>query len=322
MILTSGEALIDVFVAPGEGLRRDAVFAIGGSPCNVAVALARQGTSASFFGGLSSDSFGDMLRGILDHEGVDHRLSPRLPNKTTLSIVSRDASGNPSYDFRGIDGADIMVTTAHVPTALPPDIQAVALSSYPLVVEPVCHAMLALARLAACDRVVSIDVNYRAALVGSASRWAARFAGYEPLATIMKASEEDVALAYEGQKSPEAAAQHWLASGASLVLITQGPQGAMAYTQGQTISMDAPDVTLADSVGAGDCFHAGFLAALTQRDALSRQAIAALSADTIRDCLAWAVVTASLNVARQGTDPPTRNEIRSALIRHRMGLIT
>lgn len=313
MILTCGEALIDVFVAPGEGLARDAVFAMGGSPCNVAVALARQGEPAGFFGGLSDDSFGDMLRGILDREGVVHSLSPCLPNRTTLSIVSRDARGHPAYDFRGTEGADIMLDAAHVPEALPAAVRAVALSSYPLVADPVRHAMLAMARLAADECLVSIDVNYRPALVGSAAQWAERFAPYETLATIMKASEEDIALAYSGKRSVEDAAAHWLAQGAALVLITRGENGASAYRAQGRIDVAAPRVTIRDTVGAGDCFHAGFLAALARRNALTRSALSSLSEEALRDGLHWAVATASLNVARQGTDPPRRADIEASL---------
>lgn len=313
MILTCGEALIDVFVEPGEGLRRGAVFAMGGSPCNVAVALARQGVAAGFFGGLSGDPFGTMLRGILEREGVDHSLSPPLPFKTTLSIVSRDAHGHPSYDFRGAEGADIMFDAAHVPAVLPAAIKAVALSSYPLVADPVRHAMLGMAQLAAKDRLVSIDVNYRPALAGSAGQWAARFAPYESLATILKASEEDIALAYGGERSPEAAARHWLDRGAALVLITRGEKGALAFTPRGPVSVPAPRVSVADTVGAGDCFHAGFLAALDRRDALTRTAIQSLSDDALGACLHWAVTAASLNVARQGTDPPRGAEIEAAL---------
>lgn len=313
MILTCGEALMDVFVAPGEGLTRDAVFAMGGSPFNVAVALARQGVAAGFFGGLSDDAFGTMLRGILDREGVDHSLSPPLPYKTTLSIVSRDSMGHPSYDFRGVQGADIMFDAHYVPATLPASCLAVALSSYPLVADPVRHAMLGIARLAAQDRIVSIDVNYRPTLVGSPQHWSECFAAYEPLATIMKASAEDIALAYEGRLTTEQAAAHWLAQGAVLVLVTRGADGATLYTRRGTISARAPRKAVVDTVGAGDCFHAGFLAALHHYGALARDKIDVLSDETLKACLIRAIACASLSVERQGTNPPTAAEINTAL---------
>jgi len=313
VILTCGEALMDVFLQQADGLARPAVFAMGGSPFNVAVALARQGAKTGFFGGLSDDAFGRMLRGILDAEGIDHTLSPPLPYKTTLSIVSRDAMGHPSYDFRGHEGADIMFGASHVPATLSNAYRAIVLSSYPLVAEPVRHAMLGMAELAARDRLVSIDVNYRPALVGSASIWAERFAPYEFFATIMKASEEDIALAYEGRRTPEEAAAHWLARGAALVLITRGAKGASAYTAGGSLHAAAPRVAVVDTVGAGDCFHAGFLAALDRLGALSRAGLETLSGESLKACLNRAIASASLNVTREGTNPPTAAEIDTAL---------
>lgn len=313
MILTCGEALIDVFVEPGEGLSRPAVFTAGGSPFNMALALARQGVAAGFFGGLSEDGFGAMLRAILDAEGVAHDLAPTLPNKTTLSIVARDGHGRPSYDFRGERGADIALTRDHVPRSLPAACRAVALSSYPLVLEPVCDAMRAMAQLAARDRLVSVDVNYRPSLVGDRHVWVERFAPYETMATIIKASEEDIALAYGGERSCEAAAAHWLRRGAALVLITRGEEGASAFLGERVITMKAPTVSVVDTVGAGDCFHAGFLAALDRHGALSRHALAAIGDDVLHGALAWAITTASLNVARQGTNPPRRQDIEAAL---------
>ena len=313
MILTCGEALMDVFVEPGEGLRRPASFAMGGSPFNLAIALARQGIDVGFFGGLSHDSFGAMLRATLQQEGVDDRLAPHVAAQTTLSIVSRDAQGQPSYDFRGERGADIMIDERDVPDVLPESFRIVALSSYSLVVEPVCHAMLAIARLAARDRIVSLDVNYRPSLVGSPALWAARFAPYEGLATLIKASEEDIHLAYEGTRTPDAAAEHWLSCGAAVVLITRGAEGASLFTHSHQLHEPAPRLTPVDSVGAGDCFHAGFLAALSRRRAFTRAAIAALATEDLRDCLRWAVTTASISVTRQGADPPVTAAIEAYL---------
>lgn len=314
MILTCGEALMDVFIAEGEGLSRPARFAMGGSPFNMAIALARQNVRAGFFGGLSHDAFGAMLRAILAQEHVDGSLAPQLDCPTTLSLVSRDAAGQPCYDFRGEGGADRMMDARFVPAALPDQWRVVALSSYPLVVAPVCEAMLAMARLAAQDRMVTIDVNYRPSLVGDRQQWAMRFAPYERLATIMKASEEDLQLAYDGQLSPDAAAAHFLAQGAGLVLITKGADGAIAYTHQNRVEVAAPPITVVDSVGAGDCFHAGFLAALSDRHALTRAALLSLSAADLRDCLRWAVTAASISVTRQGADPPTRAAIEAALL--------
>lgn len=71
MILVCGEALVDLFVSKGCKDRLDTQAELGGSPFNVAVALSRLGERASFFGGLSSDTFGHALAQKLGVESVD-----------------------------------------------------------------------------------------------------------------------------------------------------------------------------------------------------------------------------------------------------------
>ena len=61
MILVCGEALIDVFVAAGDGPALPATLVAGGSPFNVALGLARLGQPVAYCGGLSADRFGTLL---------------------------------------------------------------------------------------------------------------------------------------------------------------------------------------------------------------------------------------------------------------------
>ena len=71
MIVSCGEALIDFL--PRTGADGSAVFqpAAGGSPFNVADRRGPPRRRAGFFGGLSTDFFGDMLRQALSDSGVD-----------------------------------------------------------------------------------------------------------------------------------------------------------------------------------------------------------------------------------------------------------
>src|SRR5689334_16676542 len=100
-MLVLGEALLDVFAGAdtATGLVLDA--RVGGSPFNVAVGLARLGQPVGFAGGVSTDRFGDRLLQALRGEGVDVSLVQRHHFPTTLSVVSADAQGVPSYAFHG-----------------------------------------------------------------------------------------------------------------------------------------------------------------------------------------------------------------------------
>jgi fructokinase len=75
-------------------------------------------------------------------------------------------------------------------------------------------------------------------------------------------------------------------------------------------------VTVADTVGAGDCFLAGMLAALLERPAMQAARSAAelqLGADDVEALLANAIASASLCVMQTGCVPPTREQVLQRL---------
>ena len=62
-----------------------------------------------------------------------------------------------------------------------------------------------------------------------------------------------------------AAAQAFLLKHTQLSVVSRGPKGCTARTaSGKTASAPAADVKVVDTIGAGDCFSAGFLAAYLQ----------------------------------------------------------
>jgi sugar/nucleoside kinase (ribokinase family) len=63
-----------------------------------------------------------------------------------------------------------------------------------------------------------------------------------------------------GTKDPEAGAQLLLAGGARCVAVTLGSGGAWAFTREAARFQPAYSVEVVDTTGAGDCFHAAFMA--------------------------------------------------------------
>jgi fructokinase len=100
-----------------------------------------------------------------------------------------------------------------------------------------------------------------------------------------------------------------LAKGPKAVLITEGSKGATAYTRGGPVSVAARKVTVADTVGAGDTFNAGVLAALSDMGALSKPAVTSLDAEGWRKALDLGVRAAAVTVSRAGANPPWRHEL-------------
>src|SRR5262245_50222153 len=98
MIVSCGEAVVDFLPVTSPNGAVAYVPQAGGAPFNVANAIARLGAPAGFFGGLSTDTFGAMLRDTLAESGVDLTFAAVVPRPSTLAFVSF-ANGEERYAF-------------------------------------------------------------------------------------------------------------------------------------------------------------------------------------------------------------------------------
>ena len=113
MILSAGEALIDML--PRETADGETAFApyAGGSVFNTAIALGRLGAPSGFFSGLSTDLFGSVLEEALAASKVDAGLAHRSDRPTTLAFVSLAGEGEePRFMFYANDSADRLLAEA------------------------------------------------------------------------------------------------------------------------------------------------------------------------------------------------------------------
>lgn len=307
-ILVCGEAIVDLFVSVDNG-NMQAQPVLGGSPYNVAVGLARLGVPTSFFGGLSSDVFGAAIRSRLIAEGVDVAQAVETERLTTISVVGTNTDEHPAYAFHGEGKADRSVSVADLPRELDKDIRAIVMGSFTLVVEPVASAHLALARRERGKRLISIDPNLRPTVTPDLARWRRQFAEFLPCADIIKASDEDLGIAFPGMSHREVTA-NWFAAGAALCIITHGAKGAVAWRPGRNPIIEAGrPVETVDTVGAGDSFHAALLARLDQYGLLTREGVTALSDAHVSEVLAFAATAAALTCSCRGADPPRLAEM-------------
>ena len=230
MILSVGEALIDML--PRTSPAGEPCFApfAGGAVMNTAIALGRLGSASAFLTGLSTDLMGDILRDTLQASNVnlDHAVQSDRP--TTLAFVKL-TNGHASYFFYDENTAGRMMTSADMP-ALPDTIKAYFTGGIWLAVEPCGTALEALLAREAGTRVTMIDPNVRPTFVRDRSAYTARIDRMIGLSDIVKLSDEDSDWLY-GKTDPQAI----LAKGAKVVLVTEGSKGATAYTaRGSAIS--------------------------------------------------------------------------------------
>jgi fructokinase len=127
----------------------------------------------------------------------------------------------------------------------------------------------------------------------------------------VKASDEDLAWLYPGADLAEVQ-RRWLALGPALVVVTRGGDGADALSAAGRTWVPAPRTEVADTIGAGDSFMAGLLAALSDRGLLGagrRDALRELAASDVREVVGFAAACAAITVSRPGADPPTRERL-------------
>jgi 2-dehydro-3-deoxygluconokinase len=113
---------------------------------------------------------------------------------------------------------------------------------------------------AAAGVTVSLDFNYRAAL------WAPEVAATElrrlaARADVVFAGEEEAAIAV-GDHAPDEQARRLAALGPGQAVVKRGDRGAVARIDGDTLHAPTTPAVVADPVGAGDAFVAGYLHAL------------------------------------------------------------
>jgi fructokinase len=308
MILCAGEALIDML--PRRTEAHEAAFAPypGGSVFNTAVALSRLGTKTEFFSGLSTDLFGERLDGVLMANGVGSSLAHRSDRPTTLAFVTLN-DGHASYAFYDENTAGRMLTEADLPT-IPEEAKACFFGGISLAVEPCADAYAALiAQADKLDRVVMIDPNIRPGFIADEARFRARLDAMLSHTDIIKASDEDLRWLLGDHPLP-VLAEKLFAKGPSVVLVTQGAAGVTGFHGALEIHVDAQDVKVVDTVGAGDTFNAGVLAGLDDAGALDKDLIGkGLDEDTLRAAMTLGVCAAAVTVTRAGANPPRRDEL-------------
>ncbi|MCP3442971.1 carbohydrate kinase [Bradyrhizobium sp. CCGUVB14] len=307
MLISCGDALID-FVPTKTPDGREAVMpAVGGSCLNVAIGIARLGAPTGFVGGISTDLFGRMIADHAAASNVELGLATRSDHQTTLAFV-RIVAGESHYAFYDAETATRSWTfrRGSIPFNT---IEALHVGSTTLVNDQGAAETKALIADARASSTISFDPNCRPNLVKDKPAYLARMTEFAASADLMKMSDVDFAYLF-GEEPYQQRAAALLAQGTSLVVITRGNNGAVAWhAKAGQIEVEAPKVEVADTIGAGDSFQAALLFALHKQGRLVRQRLKDIGADELRRALSFAANCAGLTCTRPGADPPWSREI-------------
>ncbi|MFD2264423.1 carbohydrate kinase [Lacibacterium aquatile] len=304
-LLSCGDALIDfvpVMTTDGSGALRPVV---GGSCINIPIAMSRLGARAGYIGGLATDMYGQMIADHAEASKVSLDFADRFDAQTTLAFVKL-VDGHAKYAF--YDQATAARMWQYQPERFPwSEIAALHVGSTTLIEDPTSSETLALVRGAKGKTTLSFDPNCRPGLVEDIADYRRRMADFATCADLIRLSDEDFAYLYGDTDEGEVAAR-LLDNGAKLVVLTRGGEGAVAWhSKAGVISIAAPKVTVADTIGAGDTFLGSLLVALQERDGL--EDLAKLTEAKLRESLEFAARCAAITCSRPGANPPWREEV-------------
>jgi len=306
MIVVAGESLFDLLVQGDGGVSA----APGGGPFNTARALGRLGCRIAFLGRLSTDRFGRILAKQLAADGVDLRWAPTTPDPTLLAVAEIGADGAASYHFYTAGTAAPGLVPSDVPDGLPVGTTAFHVGTLGLVLEPIGSTIDELVASAPAHVLVMADPNCRPSAIADPAAYRARLDRLLGRVDLVKVSTDDLAWLMPGAP-PVDAARRLLVRGAVAALVTDGGRPVRIVTADEVSEIPVPTVTIVDTVGAGDSFGAGILAAWTaagrgRADLVNRPALA--------EATAFAVRVGALTSMRPGADPPTFAEVEAFVI--------
>lgn len=293
----------------------------GGAVYNLTRALGLQGVGTLYLNPFSRDHFGQGMAQAVQAAGVS--LAQALPRHepTSLAVVALDSAGKASYSFYREGVADRQVTAADMNAACAtlPNLRVVATGCLALVPEDAHNYLPWLTAQRAAGHWIAVDANLRPAIVPDMAAYRASVMTALGQAHIVKVSDDDLVTLGFGHADPLEGARALLAqTRANWLALTLGAQGAMLLTREGAVwhGAESQPVVVADTVGAGDCFFAGLIAAVLDTplgQSGPSTSAANLDASAARTLLARALASASWCVQRVGCVPPSVAEVQARM---------
>ncbi len=309
MIASAGESLVDFTpVADDRGRLTGFRLHPGGSPFNVAVGVGRLGHAAAFVGKLSHDLFGPLLGARLEEAGVSRDLAATGPEPTALAFVA-GGDGEARYSFRLAGTAAFALRPHDVLTARRPgQVRALHFGSLALAFPPAAETIVGLARDLKDRALLSLDPNVRPEVIDDWPAYRATLRECLRLADLVKVSEADLAAL-----GPDARDDLRTATSPVAVIVTRGAAGSRVHVADTALDCPALPCRVVDTVGAGDAYTAGLLAALADRGVLDRSRLERLDQAGWLEAARFASAAAALTCERAGADPPGRAAVLERL---------
>ena len=296
-IWVCGEVLIDILPTGPV---------VGGGPANTAKALARLGYDVDFIDGISTDAFGVSARKELARDGVGLSLALSSDKPTSTATVTLDSTGSASYEFliEGTATFDFAHSWLPDPERLKPAV--LHIGTLVTIVEPASSVLHEWAIKTAEFAPIVFDPNVRTSVVGDRVKYRAAVEKWVGISSVVKLSDDDISWLYPDEAMDEVA-QRWIAGGTSLVVVTRGAKGIIGYTEHGFVEVAGAQVSVVDTVGAGDTVGAVLV------EGIVKHSVSGLNGQVLNAVLHRAAVAAGITVSRAGAQPPRLHELVEAL---------
>jgi fructokinase len=278
-IWVCGEALIDKITSGGEVREIP-----GGGPANTAHALARLDLASEFIGGLSTDSYGQLMREQFTAAGVGLKFTPTHELPTCTANVTIASDGRASYIFVIDNTATFAYDEKHLPSIVEEvvnhNVEAIYFGTLATIVEPGASVLFNWMKLAVGKVPIIFDPNIRPSVLGDREKYQASVARFLQIADVVKASSDDIGWLYPDMHEFEVA-KSWLAHGVKLVVITRGENGLVGITNEHMIEVPGIEVDVVDTVAT---LSVQFLLRESSHMALRRRLLASFRTFSIAQC--------------------------------------
>ncbi|MFM9608409.1 sugar kinase [Streptomyces niveiscabiei] len=255
-VLTFGETMVSLQAEGALTVGAAARTSVAGAESNVAVGLARLGHRVSWAGRLGADEPARVILRALRGEGVDVRHATTDPEAPTGAMLRERLVGDVSrVHYWRTGSAASRQRPEHLAAALADGARLLHVTGITCAIGAGDAVAAAVEHARAYGWTVVLDVNHRARLWSrdAAAECLRRLRGQ---VDVLIASDDELPLVADD-------IGELLAGGVREVVVKRGGDGADLYpAAGGRLHQPALAVPVADTVGAGDAFCAGYLSGL------------------------------------------------------------
>jgi len=309
-VLVLGDANVDILIPlserlPGTPISRDSRLELhgGGTAANVAVALTRLGVSTSFIGTIGDDGYGRWVIDDLKKEGVQTQQTFLVQDAFTsvvMALIYPDGERD-LYVWPDKGGAHTKLEPSSIKSELINSARWLHTTGLCLREETVRTAQLKAMELAReAGLTVSLDLNLRLESWEIDSSLREVFDRAIDLTHVIFGSGFEEIVPFTGESTVQAGA-NLLSAGKRIVIARQGAEGALIVGPEDVIFSPAFKVEVVDTLGAGDAFNGGFIAAR-------------LAGKDLQESARWGNATAALKITKSGARGLPSWETLSALL--------